>query len=96
MIPKGLQNGDVPGVQDSDVQMTETQSYHPNRKADMSTEGVTPVIQQDLQNGDIPVSWPQFTLRPEVLVGVRQLNTKAFKLPFMSKLLFLSKPCTYS
>ena len=43
-----------------------------------------------------PMSWPQFTLRPEVLVRVRQLNTKAFKLPFMSKLLFLSKPCTCS
>ena len=36
------------------IQMTETQPYHPNRKADMSTEGVTPMIQQDLQNGDIP------------------------------------------
>ena len=43
-----------------------------------------------------PMSWPQFTLRPEDLVQVRQLNTKAFKLPFMSELLFLSKPCTCS
>ena len=43
-----------------------------------------------------PMSWPQFMLRPEVLVRVRQLNTKAFKLLSMSKLLFLSKPCTCS
>ena len=45
---------------------------------------------------DVLLSWPQFTLRPEVLVRVRQVNTKVFKFPFMSKLLFLSKPCTRS
>ena len=43
-----------------------------------------------------PMSWPQFTLRPEVRVRVHQVNTKVSKFPFMSKLLFLSKPCTSS
>ena len=42
------------------------------------------------------MSWSQFMLGPEVLVQVCQLNTKAFKLPFMSKLLFLLKPYTCS
>ena len=54
MIPQGLQNIDVPGLQDGDVQMTETQPYHPSRKTDMLIEGVTPMIQQDLKNGNIP------------------------------------------
>ena len=47
-------------------------------------------------NGVNVLSWPQFTLRPKVLVRVRQVNTKVFKFPFMSKSLFLSKPYTRS
>ena len=48
MIPQGLQNVNVPGLQDGDIQMTETQPCHPSRKTDIFTEGVTPMIQQDL------------------------------------------------
>ena len=52
-------------------------------KAEMSRSDVDSIP-------DIDMSWSQFTLRPDVLVRVCQLNTKAIKLPFMSKLLFLS------
>ena len=54
MIPQGLQNGNVPGPQDTNNQMTETQHHHPSTKADLLTEGVIPMIPEDLQNGDIP------------------------------------------
>ena len=54
MIPQGLQNGDVPGSQDTNNQMTETQHHHPSTRADLLTEGVIPVIPEDLQKGDIP------------------------------------------
>ena len=54
MIPEDLQNGDIPGLQDGNVQMTKTQPYHhPSREADMST-GVTSMIPQGLQNIDVP------------------------------------------
>ena len=55
MIPQGLLNVNIPGVQDGNVQMTEIQPYHhPSRKADMSAEGVTPMIPQGLQNSGGP------------------------------------------
>ena len=53
MISQGLQNGDVPGSQDTNNQMTETQHHCPSTKADLLTEGVIPVIPEDLQNGNI-------------------------------------------
>ena len=54
MIPQDLQNRDVPGSQDTNNQMTETQHHHPSTRADLLTEGVIPVIPEDLQNSDVP------------------------------------------
>ena len=47
VIPEDLQNGDIPGLQDGEIQMKKTQPYHPSREADIST-GVTPLILQGL------------------------------------------------
>ena len=61
VIPQGLQNGSGPGLQDGNIQKTESQPYHPSREArNQYTEVLTvilPCLQNDdvqgLQNGDV-------------------------------------------
>ena len=54
MISQGLQNGDIPEPQDTNNQMKETQHHYQSTKADLLTEGVIPMIPEDLQNSNVP------------------------------------------